>query len=468
MTRTETDSLGSVEIDARRYWGPQTERARHLFRIGVERFPPALIRAVGLQKWAAAEANLTLGELSPELARAIAAAASEIAAGERDSEFPLSVWQTGSGTQTNMNANEVIANRANEALGHPLGSRTPVHPNDHVNRSQSSNDSFPTMMHIAAAQAVLDGLAPALRVLQASLLSRAAEWDAIVKVGRTHMMDATPVTLGQEATAWARQVELGLARLEGAMPRLFSLPQGGTAVGTGLNRPADFDRVFCARLAALTDLPFTPNPNKFEGMGAHDAFVELSGVLNVIAVSLNKLGNDIRLLGSGPRSGLSELTLPSDGLSSSIMPGKTNATQSEALTMVCAQVMGNHVAVTVGAAQSVLELNVFKPLIIHNVLQSTSLLADAVRSFATNMVDKLEPARGRIAANLANSLMMVTALNPHIGYDKAVQVGKLALEQDLTLREAARRLGFVDPADFDRWVVPDDMTRPYAGGPGSA
>ena len=295
-----------------------------------------------------------------------------------------------------------------------------MHPNDHVNRGQSSNDSFPTVMHVAAAEAVQHRLVPALRVLHASLVRRAAEWDGIVKVGRTHMMDAVPVTLGQEAAAWARQVELGLDRLEDAMPRLLSLPQGGTAVGTGLNRHRDFDRVFCEKMAGLTGLAFTANPNKFEGMGAHDAFVELSGVLNVLAVSLNKLGNDVRLLGSGPRSGLSELTIPADGLSSSIMPGKTNPTQSEALTMVCAQVMGNHVAVTIGAAQSFLELNVFKPLIIHNVLQSVALLADAAESFASNMADKLEPARERIAENLAKSLMLVTALNPRIGYDKAV------------------------------------------------
>ena len=359
MTRTETDSLGTIEIDADRLWGPQTERARLLFRIGHERFPPVLIRAVGLQKQASAEANQALGELPPELAGPIAAAAAEIAAGQMDAEFPLPVWQTGSGTQTNMNANEVISNRANEGLGQPRGSRAPVHPNDHVNRGQSSNDSFPTVMHVAAAEAVQHRLMPALRTLHASLQRRAAEWDGIVKVGRTHMMDAVPVTLGQEAAAWARQVELGLERLQGVMPRLLSLPQGGTAVGTGLNTHADFDRVFCERMAALTGLAFTPNPNKFEGMGAHDAFVELSGVLNVLAVSLNKLGNDVRLLGSGPRSGLSELTIPADGLSSSIMPGKTNPTQSEALTMVCAQVMGNHVAVTVGAAQSFLELNVF-------------------------------------------------------------------------------------------------------------
>ena len=460
MTRTETDSLGTIEIDADRYWGPQTERARRLFQIGTERFPPLLIRAVGLQKQASAEANQALGELPEAIAAPIAAAAAEIAAGRHDREFPLPVWQTGSGTQTNMNANEVIANRANEALGHPRGSRSPIHPNDHVNRGQSSNDSFPTAMHVAAAEAVQHRLVPALRTLQTSLETRARAWDGIVKVGRTHMMDAVPVTLGQECAAWARQAELGIARLHDAMPRLLSLPQGGTAVGTGLNRHAEFDVVFCDRIAALTGLAFTPNPNKFEGMGAHDAFVELSGVFNVIATALNKLGNDIRLLGSGPRSGLAELIIPADGLSSSIMPGKTNPTQSEALTMVCAQVMGNHVAITIGAAQSFLELNVFKPLIIHNVLQSAFLLADAAASFARNMVDKLEPNAGRIADNLARSLMLVTALNPHVGYDKAVQIGKLALQENLTLRDAAGRLGFVTPEDFDRWVVPAAMTHP--------
>jgi fumarate hydratase class II len=461
-TRTETDSLGSIEIDAERYWGPQTERARRLFEIGTERFPPALIRAVGLQKQAAAEANQALGELSDAIAAPIAEAAREIAANQRDTEFPLPVWQTGSGTQTNMNANEVIANRANELLGHPRGGRDPVHPNDHVNRSQSSNDSFPTVMHIAAAETVGHRLVPALGTLHASLLRRAAEWDHLVKVGRTHMMDAVPVTLGQECAAWARQVELGIARLHDTMPRLLSLPQGGTAVGTGLNRPVDFDRVFCDRIAALTGLAFTPNPNKFEGMGAHDVFVELSGMLNTIAVSLNKLGNDIRLLGSGPRSGIAELIIPADGLSSSIMPGKTNPTQSEALTMVCAQVIGNHVAITIGAAQSFLELNVFKPLIIHNVLQSAGLLADAATSFAHNMVDKIEPNHEQIAENLAKSLMLVTALNPHIGYDRAVKIGKLALSDNLTLKAAAANLGFVSPADFDRWVRPEEMTKPGA------
>ena len=460
-TRTETDSLGSIDIDADRYWGPQTERARLLFRIGTERFPPNLIRAVGLQKQAAAAANLQLGELDPDIADPIIAAARDIAEGRLDAEFPLPVWQTGSGTQTNMNANEVIANRANERLGRPRGARAPVHPNDHVNRGQSSNDSFPTVMHIAAAEAV-ERLIPALATLRNALDERARDWSAIVKIGRTHMMDAVPVTLGQEFAAWARQMELGMARLRDTMPRLLSLPQGGTAVGTGLNRHPDFDRVFCERIALLTGLPFTPNPNKFEGMGAHDAMVELSGMLNVIAVSLNKLGNDIRLLGSGPRAGIAELIVPADGLASSIMPGKTNPTQCEALTMVAAQVMGNHVTVTIAGAQSFLELNVFKPVIIHNVLQSCRLLADAAESFADNMVARLQPNREHIAENLAKSLMLVTALNPRIGYDKAVEIGKLALAENITLKQAAEKLGYVRPEDFDRWVVPAEMTTPGA------
>ncbi|OJY78342.1 MAG: class II fumarate hydratase [Rhodospirillales bacterium 70-18] len=462
MTRTEIDSLGSIDIPDDRYWGPQTERARRLFRIGTEHFPPGLIRAVGLQKQAAAEANQALGELPADIAGPIAAAAREIAEGLLDSEFPLPVWQTGSGTQTNMNANEVIANRANAALGRPLGARSPVHPNDHVNRGQSSNDSFPTMMHIAAAEAVQALLLPALARLHTALDRRAAQWARLVKIGRTHMMDATPVTLGQEFAAWARQVELGLARLEAVLPHLLAVPQGGTAVGTGLNSHPDFARAFCARLADLTGLAFTPATNKFEGMGAHDVFVELSGVLNTLAVSLNKLGNDIRLLGSGPRAGISELLVPGDGLSSSIMPGKTNPTQCEALTMVCAQVMGNHVAITIGAAQSFLELNVFKPLIIHNTLQSCRLLADAAESFAVNMVDKLEPNRARIAENLAKSLMLVTALNPHIGYDKAVAIGKLAQVEDITLKDAAVKLGHLSAEEFDRWVRPEDMIAPGA------
>jgi fumarate hydratase, class II len=461
-TRTETDSLGTIDIPADRYWGPQTERARQLFRIGSERFPPGLIRAVGLHKWACAEANGRLGELPAELVEPIKQAAQEIAEGARDADFPLPVWQTGSGTQTNMNANEVISNRANEILGQPLGSRKPVHPNDHVNRGQSSNDNFPTMMHIAAAEAVAGRLLPALGRLHAALWKRSEEWAGIIKIGRTHMMDAVPVTLGQEFGAWARQVELGQERLRGVMPRLLSVPQGGTAVGTGLNRHPDFDTVFCGIVADRSGLAFTPNPNKFEGMGAHDAFVELQGVMNVIAVSLTKLGNDIRLLGSGPRSGLAELIVPADGLSSSIMPGKTNPTQAEALTMVCAQVMGNTTTVTVAGAQSFLELNVFKPVIIQAVLQSATLLADAAESFAEHMVAKLEPNHEKLAENLAKSLMLVTALNPHIGYDKAVRIGKKALAENLTLRDAAQQLGFVSGEDFDRWVRPENMVAPGA------
>jgi fumarate hydratase class II len=337
-----------------------------------------------------------------------------------------------------------------------------VHPNDHVNRGQSSNDNFPTMMHIAAVEAVEGRLLPALGRLHAALWRRSEEWAEIIKLGRTHMMDAVPMTLGQEAGAWARQVELGQGRLRATLPRLLSLPQGGTAVGTGLNRHPEFDTAFCAILADRTGLAFTPNPNKFEGMGAHDAFVELQGAMNTIAVSLNKVANDIRLLGSGPRSGLGELVIPADGLSSSIMPGKTNPTQSEALSMVCAQVMGNTTTISVAGAQGHLELNVFKPVIIQAVLQSATLLADAAESFAEHMVLKLEPNRERIAENLARSLMLVTALNPRIGYDKAVAIGKKALAENLTLKEAAQRLGHVAPEDFDRWVRPEDMVTPGA------
>jgi len=464
MTRSEADAHGSIEIDDNRYWGPHTERARRLFRIGTERFPPGLVRAVGLQKQAAAEANLALGELARAIAVPVITAAREVAEGKLDAEFPLPVWQIGSGTATNINANEVIANRANEMLGHKLGERSPVHPNDHVNRGQSSNDSFPTVMHIAAAESVQALVIPGLRTLEVSLSRRAQEWDGVVKIGRTHLMDAVPVTLGQEFSAWERQISLGIERLHGVMPRLLSVPQGGTAVGTGLNRHPDFDRVFCERLGALTGLPFTPNPNKFEGMGAHDAFVELSGMFNTVAVSLTKLGNDIRLLCSGPRAGIAELIAPDDGLTSSIMPGKVNPTQCEALTMVAAQVMGNHLAVSLGGAQSFLELNVFKPMIIHNVLQSSRLLADAAESFAVHMVDQLEPNHARIAEHLSKSLMLVTALSPHIGYDRAVQIAKTALEQNTTLKDAAERLGIVSGADFDRWVRPEQMLRPGDSG----
>ncbi|MGG5823259.1 class II fumarate hydratase [Falsiroseomonas sp. HW251] len=458
-TRTETDSLGTIEIESDRLWGPQTERARRLFRIGTERFPPILIRAVGLQKQAAAEANKALGELPPDIADAIAAAAAEVAANRRDEHFPLPVWQTGSGTQTNMNANEVIARLANRALGSDDG-RKPVHPNDHVNRGQSSNDSFPAVMHVAAVLAVLDTTIPGLQALHASLARRAAEWAEVVKIGRTHLMDAVPVTLGMEAATWAEQVRFGIARIEVALPRMKVLPQGGTAAGTGLNRHPDFARIFAERMAVLTGVDFVDSALPSEGMAAHDAFVELHGAFNTVAVSLTKIGNDIRLLGSGPRAGIAELVIPSDGLSSSIMPGKTNPTQSEALTMVAAQVMGNNTTVTVACAQGHLELNVFKPVIIQAVLQSARLIGDAAAGFAANMVDKLEPNRARIEDNLAKSLMLVTALNPRIGYDKAVQIAKLALAEDITLKDAAQRLGHVTPEDFERWVRPEAMIRP--------
>ncbi|RVT95691.1 class II fumarate hydratase [Rhodovarius crocodyli] len=460
MSRTETDSLGTIEIEDGRYWGPQTERARRLFRIGSERFPPVLIRAVGLQKWASARANAALGLLPGDIAGAIAQAAEEIIRGERDADFPLPVWQTGSGTQTNMNANEVISNRANELLGQPLGTRSPVHPNDHVNRGQSSNDSFPAVMHIAAAEAVTARLLPALATLHAALDARAQEWAPIVKLGRTHMMDAVPVSLGMEFAVWARQVKQAEARVNGVLPRLLVLPQGGTAAGTGLNTHPQFAPGFAAELANRLKLPFKANDLPGEGMSAHDVFVELSGVLNVLAVSLNKLGNDIRLLGSGPSSGIAELVIPADGLSSSIMPGKTNPTQAEALTMVCAQVMGNNTTITVAGAQGHLELNVFKPVIIQATLQSITLLADAMESFAEHMVAKLVPNLPRIAENLGKSLMLVTALNPHIGYDRAVKIGKLALAEGLTLKDAAMRLGFLSAEEFDAWVRPDQMLGP--------
>lgn len=458
-TRTETDSLGSVEIAADRLWGPQTERARWLFAIGEERFPALLIRNLGLQKWAAAEANARLGTLPRPLAAAIMGAALEVMAGARDAEFPLPVWQTGSGTQTNMNANEVIANRANQLLGAGLGARAPVHPNDHVNLGQSSNDSFPTVMHLAAVEAATRELIPALAILAASLERRAAEWAPILKLARTHLMDAVPTTLGAGFATCARQMRNAVLRVEAALPRLLLLPQGGTAAGTGLNRHPDFDRVFCEVVAARTGLAFAPNPDKSEGMAAHDALLELHGAMSVAAAALMKLGNDVRLLGSGPRAGIGELVLPEEGLSSSIMPGKTNPTQCEALTMVCAQVLGNQTTVAFACAQGQLELNTFKPVIIQAVLQSARLLADAARSFAVHMVDRLEPDRARIAANLARSLMLVTALNPHIGYDRAVRVAKRALAEDLTLRDAARAEG-VTGADFDAWVRPEAMTRP--------
>jgi fumarate hydratase class II len=443
-TRVERDSMGAIEVPADRYWGAQTERSLENFPIGTERMPLALIHAFGLQKKASALANMSLGDLPEQLGKAIVAAADEVIAGKLDEHFPLVVWQTGSGTQTNMNLNEVIANRAIELLGGTLGSKSPVHPNDHVNMSQSSNDSFPTAMHIAAVMEIHGRLLPALRHLQEALAERGHAFADIAKIGRTHLQDATPVTLGQEFGAYARQIELGIARVEACLPRLYPLAQGGTAVGTGLNARPEFAERFAVTLAKLTALPFTSAADKFEALGAHDALVELSGALNVIAASAMKIANDIRLMGSGPRSGLGEIMLPENEPGSSIMPGKVNPTQAEALTMVAAQVMGNHVAITVAGSQGHLELNVFKPVIIQNLLQSIRLLADASRSFADRCV------RG----------MLVTALSPHIGYDKAAEIAKKAHHDRLTLKEAALALGYVSEADFERWVRPEDMLEP--------
>ena len=459
-TRRETDSIGAIDVPADACWGAQTQRSLRNFRIGDERLPAPLIRALGLVKKAAARVNVALGLLDPELGAAIERAADEVVSGALDDHFPLVVWQTGSGTQSNMNCNEVIANRACQLLGAPMGSKTPVHPNDHVNLCQSSNDTFPTAMHIAAVEQCHHALLPALDRLRQALAGRARAFDGIVKIGRTHLQDATPLTLGQEFSGYATQVEHGIARIEAALPRLRALAQGGTAVGTGLNAKAGFDRRFAAEVAALTGLPFETAGNKFEAIAAHDAVVEMSGALNTVAASLMKIANDVRFLASGPRCGLGELDLPANEPGSSIMPGKVNPTQSEALTMVAAQVMGNHVAVSVAGASGHFELNVFKPVMIYNLLQSIRLIADGARSFADNCVAGIEANRARIKRLLHESLMLVTALNPHIGYDAAARIAKKAHAEGITLKRAALALGLVDAADFDAWVDPAKMVGP--------
>jgi fumarate hydratase class II len=457
--RTETDSMGAIDVPADRYWGAQTQRSIELFKIGTERMPEPLIRAFGYQKKAAALANQALNALDADIAQAIVSVCDEIIDGTLADHFPLVVWQTGSGTQTNMNANEVIANRAIEMLGGVLGSKDPIHPNDHVNRSQSSNDSFPTAMHIAAALEIRDRLFPALTRLHAALESKSAEFAAIVKIGRTHLQDATPLTLGQEFSGYSAQIAKGLERVRAALPNLYQLAQGGTAVGTGLNAPRGFDAAFCHEIATLTGLRFVPAKNKFEALAAHDALVELSGVLNTLATSLMKIGNDIRLLGSGPRCGLGELRLPENEPGSSIMPGKVNPTQCEALTQVCAQVMGNHVAITVAGASGHFELNVFKPVIVQNLLQSIRLIADASDSFAVHCIAGIDADETRLEAFVRDSLMLVTALNPHIGYDNAARIAKKAYADGGTLKQAALDLGLVTEEQFDAWVDPDAMTR---------
>ncbi len=459
-TRIETDSFGEIEVPADAYWGAQTQRSMQNFDIGTEKMPAALVRALGVQKKAAATTNAALKALDPKLAQAIVQAADEVIDGTLADQFPLSVWQTGSGTQTNMNANEVIAGRANEILSGNRGGKAPVHPNDHVNMGQSSNDSFPTVMHIATAELVYHDLIPSLQMLHAALDGKAKEFANIVKNGRTHLQDATPLTLGQEFSGYAAQIKFGLARINAALPRVLQLAQGGTAVGTGINCKVGFAEKFAAEVSSITGLDFITAENKFEALATHDALVELSGALNVLAVSLMKIANDIRLMGSGPRSGIGELLLPENEPGSSIMPGKVNPTQCEAMTMVCAQVMGNHVAVTVGGSNGHFELNVFKPVIIYNVLQSVELIAGACRSFTERCLVGIEPNHERIKYLMENSLMLVTALNPHIGYDNAAKIAKKANKEGLSLREAGMQLGLLTSEQYDQWVKPEDMIKP--------
>jgi len=459
-TRSESDSFGPLDIPADRLWGAQTERSLRNFKIGTERMPIELIHALGLIKRAAAEVNRDLGSLDGKRAAAIAAVAQDIADGKLDDHFPLLVWQTGSGTQTNMNVNEVIANKANVALGGALGAKTPIHPNDHVNMSQSSNDSIPTAMHIAAAMQIKRHLLPALAALHAALDDKARAFAPIVKIGRTHTMDATPLTLGQEFSGYAAQVKSAIERVKLAQEQLYPLAQGGTAVGTGLNSKPQFAKAFAGRIARLTKLPFVSAPNKFEHMAGHDAYVFVHGALNAAATALFKIANDIRLLGSGPRSGLGELILPSNEAGSSIMPGKVNPTQSEAVTMVCCQVFGNQTTITVAGSQGHFELNVYKPVLAYCMMQSIRLLGDVARSFTDNCVVGIKANEARIRELTQRSLMLVTALSPRIGYDKAAQVAKAAHANGTTLREEALRLGFISGEEFDRLVRPEKMTRP--------
>jgi fumarate hydratase class II len=457
-TRTETDSFGPIEVRADAYWGAQTERSVENFPFGPrEQMPSEIVHALGFVKQAAARVNARIGGLDPNLAETIQQAAAEVARGDMDSQFPLVIWQTGSGTQSNMNANEVIAGRSNEILTGTRGGKSPVHPNDHVNKSQSSNDSFPTAMHIAVARAIHRRLLPALKLMHARLADQAKRWDDIVKIGRTHLQDATPLTLGQEFSGYAAQIADCITRVEAVLPRVMRLAQGGTAVGTGLNAPRGFAEEFAKEVSKLTQLPFTSAPNKFAELAAHDTMVEVSGVLNAIAVALTKIANDLRLLGSGPRAGLGELKLPENEPGSSIMPGKVNPTQAEMLTMVAAQVVGNHVAVTIGGMQGHLELNVFKPLIAANVIRSINLLATGMESFTERMLDGTEPDKERIGELMNRSLMLVTALAPEIGYDNAAAIAKHAHKTGQTLKEAGLELGLVDEETFERVVKAEDM-----------
>ena len=459
-TRTETDTFGPIEVPADRYWGAQTERSKHNFKIGNERMPMPIVRALAIVKLASAQTNLQLGLLDQRRARAIVRAAREVIDGKLDDNFPLVVWQTGSGTQSNMNLNEVIANRASELLGGELGTKKPVHPNDHVNMSQSSNDSFPTAMHIAAIERITHDLLPALTVLLKALRQKEKAFAKIVKIGRTHTQDATPLTLGQEFSGYAAQVESGIARLREAAKTLYPLAQGGTAVGTGLNAKPRFAKLFARQVATLTRLPFTSAPNKFEALASNDAYVFVHGAINAMATGLFKIANDIRLLGSGPRSGLGELILPENEPGSSIMPGKVNPTQCEAMTMVCCQIFGNHTTITVAGSQGHFELNVYKPVLAHCMLQSIQLMADVARSFTEHCVVGIRADEKRIDELMQRSLMLVTALAPKISYDNAAKVAKTAHARGTTLKEEAVRLGFVSAAEFDRLVKPARMTHP--------
>jgi fumarate hydratase class II len=459
-TRTETDSFGPIEVQADRYWGAQAQRSLGNFKIGWEKQPLPIVRALGIVKLAAAQTNMALGHLDQKLGEAISAAAQEVIEGKLNDHFPLAVWQTGSGTQSNMNANEVISNRAIEMLGGTMGSKKPVHPNDHVNMSQSSNDTYPTAMHIACAEEIVHRLLPALQKLRNALNDKSQAWKGIIKIGRTHTQDATPITLGQEFSGYTTQVQNGIERIEQTLPKLMQLAQGGTAVGTGLNAPIGFDIMVADRIAAITGLPFTTAPNKFEALAAHDAMVFSHGAINTVAASLFKIANDIRLLGSGPRSGLGELALPENEPGSSIMPGKVNPTQSEAMTQVCVQIFGNNAAITFADSQGHFELNVYNPVMAYNFLQSVRLMADAAVSFTDNMVVGIEPRLDNIKAALDRSLMLVTALAPKIGYDNAAKIAKAAHKNGTNLREEAVKGGYVTAEEFDRLVRPEDMIAP--------
>ena len=459
-TRTETDTFGPIEVASDRYWGAQAQRSLGNFKIGWEKQPASIVRALGIIKQAAAQTNRELAGLDGKLADTIIAAAQEVIDGKLNDHFPLSVWQTGSGTQSNMNANEVISNRAIEMLGGVMGSKKPVHPNDHVNMSQSSNDTYPTAMHVAAAEEVVKTLVPALTHLLAALDAKAEAWKAIIKIGRTHTQDATPITLGQEFSGYAQQVRNGIERIEQTLPKLMQLAQGGTAVGTGLNAPIGFDKMVADRIAAITGLAFTTAPNKFEALAAHDAMVFSHGAINTVAASLFKIANDIRLLGSGPRSGLGELALPENEPGSSIMPGKVNPTQCEALTQVCVQIFGNNAALTFADSQGHFELNVYNPVMAYNFLQSVKLMSDAAVSFTDNCVVGIQPRLDNIKAGLDRSLMLVTALAPKIGYDNAAKIAKTAHKNGTTLRDEAVGGGYVTAEEFDAVVRPEDMIAP--------